>query len=90
MRNEVTALCKSLSFWVFDDNANKLFKEIDASGDGRLSIDEVHRWYVRNKLNGIDMNMIRKYRAILKIGINEIDKNNDGYVNENEFADLYK
>jgi len=59
-KEDVHRLCKSIQFWVFDDNFSSVFQEIDMSHDGKLSLDEVHRWFVRTKLQGCDMNTIRK------------------------------
>jgi len=59
-KEEISSLCKSIKFWVFDGDSNKVFNQIDMSKDGLLSLDEVHRWFVRTKLQGCDMNTIRK------------------------------
>jgi len=85
-KDEIANMCKAISFWTFEGEILKLFDQIDMSNDGLLSLDEVHRWFVRNKLQGCDMNTIRKYRSILKLGIQNIDKNNNGSVNREEFA----
>lgn len=41
---EVHHMCKSIKFWLFDEKFDVIFKQIDQSKDGKLSIDEVHRW----------------------------------------------
>jgi len=59
-KEEIICLCKSIKFWIFVENTDTIFSQIDMSKDGSLSLDEVHRWFVRTKLQGCDINTIRK------------------------------
>mmetsp|Transcript_54181 Transcript_54181/g.118134 ORF Transcript_54181/g.118134 Transcript_54181/m.118134 type:complete len:105 (+) Transcript_54181:636-950(+) len=60
LKEDIEAICKSIKFWVMEDDLDALFKSIDQSGDNCLTVDEVHRWFVRTKLKGCDIHTIKK------------------------------
>lgn len=51
-------------------------------------MDEVHRWITRKHIKLRDPKEANKYRAIVKLGVQAIDKNNNGTVDVEEFKDL--
>lgn len=44
MSDKINIVCKIIRFWNYGLDLRKLFKEVDRSGDGLLSLDEIYSW----------------------------------------------
>lgn len=46
--DEAVKVCKMIKFWISDFSFDHIFKQIDMNNDKFLTINEIHRYVMRN------------------------------------------
>ena len=67
-RTEMGEVASILGFPMSDEELDTSFKQIDSSGDGRISFDEFETWW-----NGVDSDLKKRLVSELRLGSDNID-----------------
>jgi len=84
----IEQLCQIMLFYKPKEDLKAIFNKIDLDSSGQLSLSELHTWWINTYAKTADTSERNKYRELLKMGIDKIDKNHNGKVDMNEFRQL--